>query len=649
MCQKYPHLFRPLQVNGVTLKNRIIASPTSMSGFDSNGYYNEETYNYFRMKAIGGAAMVIVGEVMVDLENGRSHPVQCGIDDPAAMIPLRNLAAAIHEGGALASVELDHGGCLSGPEFLHGRNAKGPSSFVDEWGDTCEEMTEADILHAAEMYGQAAANAKAYGFDMVMIHAGHGWLIHQFISPITNHRTDQWGGSLENRLRFLLLVIEKVRQAVGPKFPIDIRISGSERQEGGYGLETGIEIAKAIDGKVDLIHVSAGTQQVPYSAVLMHPGIFQRPGENSNLAAEIKKHVKTPVCTVGAFSDPQFMENYMEETGVDCIAMGRQLIADPFFPKKLLRGQESEITPCLRCTECLSGLIHNQRVRCTVNPLIGREDQFFHPRPVNIPHRKVLIAGGGPGGMQAALECSKRGHQVILCEATGKLGGTLRFADAGGFKTLMRNYRDSQISKLLRSDVELRLNTPVTRELVEEVKPDVLIAAVGASPFFLPIPGTHNDNVVAGADLYGNEKAGKQVVVIGGGLVGCEEALQLADKGYEVTIVEMQEELAIECSRMHRLGLLHEVEHNEHITAATSTRCTAITNTSVTGIDAEGREISFEADWVVMAAGMRANTDVVEQLRPLVPEFYAIGDCKQASTVLNAVKDAYNAAVDLGL
>ena len=180
---KYEKLFQPLQVNGVTLKNRIIASPTSMSGFDSNGYYNEETYNYFRMKAVGGAAMVIVGEVMVDLENGRSHPVQCGIDDPAAMIPLRNLANAIHEGGALASVELDHGGCLSGPEFLHGRNAKGPSSFTDEWGDTCDEMTEEDIYHAADMYAQAALNAKTYGFDMVMLHAGHGWLIHQFISP----------------------------------------------------------------------------------------------------------------------------------------------------------------------------------------------------------------------------------------------------------------------------------------------------------------------------------------------------------------------------------------------------------------------------------------------------------------------------------
>ncbi|MCD8144291.1 MAG: FAD-dependent oxidoreductase [Oscillospiraceae bacterium] len=619
-----------------------------MSGFDSNGYYNEEAYNYFRMKAVGGAAMVIVGEVMVDLENGRSHPVQIGIDDPAAAIGFINLANAIHSGGAAASVELDHGGCLSGLEFLNGRNAKGPSSFVDEWGDTCEEMTEEDIYHAADMYAQGAARAKEYGFDMVMIHGGHGWLIHQFLSPLTNFRTDKWGGSLENRMRFLLLVIEKVRAAVGPNFPIDIRISGSERVEGGYGLETGIEIAKAIDGKVDMIHVSAGTQQVPYSAVLMHPGVFQKPGENSNLAAEIKKHVKTPVCTVGAFSEPEFMEQYMEETGVDCIAMGRQLIADPFFPKKLMRNQLEDIRPCIRCTECLSSLIRSQRIACTVNPLIGRESEYFHPLPQPMWHRKVLVAGGGPGGMEAALRADQMGHEVLLCEATGRLGGALKFADAGGFKSLMREYRDSQIDKLERSDVKIRLNTPVTREVVERFEPDVLICAVGADPLRLPIPGADGENVVMGTDLFGHELPGKNVVVIGGGLVGCEEGLQLAQKGFHVTVIEMQSELAPDCGRMHRLNLLHELEEQEHLTTETGLRCSAIKADCVTALDADGQERSFPADWVVMAAGMRARKNTVEELRPLVREFYVVGDCGTPRTVMAAVRDAYNAVIDLG-
>lgn len=213
----------------------------------------------------------------------------------------------------------------------------------------------------------------------------------------------------------------------------------------------------------------------------------------------------------------------------------------------------------------------------------------------------------------------------------------------------MKNYRDSQISRLLRSGAEVRLRTPVTPELVAQIAPDVLIVAVGSQPFFLPIPGAHGDNVVAGAQLRGNEKAGRRVVVIGGGLVGCEEALLLTEKGYEVTIVEMQSELAAECTRMHRLGLLHEIEHNARLATATGTRCTAITENSVEAVDADGQAVSFPCDWVVMAAGMRADTQTVEQLRGLVPETYVIGDCKKATTVLAAVRDAHDAAVDLGL
>ena len=648
MNTKYPKLLSPITLAGLTLKNRIFSAPTSLAELGPDTKYTKENLEYYKLRAAGGAAVVCVGEVIVDLENGQSHPQQIGINDPRNATSFCALVDTIHSQGAAASAELDHGGALCAPEFL-GKTPAGPSAYVDDWGDEVLEMTEEQIYAIAEKFGEAAATAKACGFDMVMIHAGHGWLLHQFISEITNHRTDKWGGSLENRMRFPLLVVEKVRAAVGRNFPIDIRISGSERMPGGYDIQTGIEIAKALDGKVDLIHVSAGSQQDEYSCVLMHPGAFQKHGENSGLAAEIKKHVKTPVVTVGAFSEPDKMEAFLEESGVDCIAMGRQLIADPFFPKKLMRGEERAITPCLRCTECLSSLIHNQRVQCSVNPIIGRENQFFQPRPVNNPGRTVLIAGGGPGGMEAALEADKRGHKVVLCESTGRLGGTLRFADAGGFKTLMRNYRDSQIDKIGRSGVEVRLNILVTKEVVDEVKPDVLIIAVGAHPFFLPIPGAQGENVVAGADLLGHEKAGHNVVVIGGGLVGCEEALQLADKGYHVTIVEMQEELAPDCGRMHRLGLLHEVEVRENIDVRTGVRCTGITDTAVTAVDADGTEQSYPSDWVVMAAGMRPNSDTVDELRRLVPESYVIGDCHTAATVLKAVREGYDAAVDIGL
>ena len=340
--RKYEKLCSPLQIGSIVLKNCMLSAPTSLAELGPDEHYSPANIAYYRLKAMGGCSLVTVGDVIVDLNTGRSHPQQVGINEASSLPYLIEVADVIHKGGAKASIELDHGGALCIPEFLGGRQPMGPSSYVDQWGISVRAMSETEIENVAEDFGKGAAVAKKCGFDMVMIHAGHGWLIHQFLSPLTNHRVDKWGGSLKNRMRFMILVVEKVRSAVGKNFPIEVRISGSERVEGGYDISTGIEIAKALDEKVDLIHVSAGTQQDLYSAVLMHPGIFQNAGENKELARKIKANVKTKVCTVGAFSDPQIMENFLEEGGADCIAMGRALIADPFFPKKVMAGKERE-------------------------------------------------------------------------------------------------------------------------------------------------------------------------------------------------------------------------------------------------------------------------------------------------------------------
>ncbi len=638
----YEHLLAPLKIGGITVKNRMFSSPTSLAELGPEEHYSKENIEYYKLRALGGAAVVPVGDVIVDLDTGRSHPQQVGMNDPSAAPYLVAMADAIHAGGAMAEVELDHGGALCSPEFIGGKNAFGPSHYIDPWGDEVDEMTEEQIYWVADKYAEAAKNAKDCGFDMVMLHGGHGWLIHQFISPITNKRTDKWGGSLENRMRFCLLVIEKVRAAVGRQFPIDIRISGTEYAEGGYGLEEGVEIAKMLDGKVDLIHVSAGTQQEDFSAVLMHPGAFQEDMHNGYLAAEIKKHVKTPVMTVGAFNMPDAMEKYLADTGVDAIAMGRALIADPFLPRKVLEGKTEEITPCIRCTECQSGMMKNRVMRCTVNPIIGRECEVFHPQPV-YTKKKILIAGGGPGGMQAALEATKRGHEVVLCEASDKLGA-LRFADNDTwFKRPMKRYRDSQIEKVMRCGAEVRLNTRVTKEIVDEVKPDVLIAAVGSEPFAVPVPGHDGPNVVFGAYLTPETKLGEKLVVIGGGFIGCEEAVDLAKKGHDVTILEMIDELAINCGRMHRIALMHEIETSDKIHPAMGMRCSKIDDKGVYAVDKDGNEVFYPADNVIMASGMRSRAAEVEALRPLVKEFYVVGDANKAAKIMNATRDAYDA------
>ncbi len=642
----YEKLLSPLKIGGITVKNRMFSAPTSMAELGADEHYSKENIEYYKLRALGGAAVVPVGDVIIDLETGRSHPQQVGINDPSAAPYLCAVADAIHAGGAMASVEIDHGGALCAPEFIGGRCAIGPSGYIDPWGDEVKEMTEEQIYWLADKYAEAAANARDFGFDMVMLHGGHGWLIHQFISPVTNHRTDKWGGSLENRMRFCLLVIERMRAAVGRQFPIEIRMSGTEYIEGGYGLDEGIEIAKMLDGKVDLIHVSAGSQQEDFSAVLMHPGAFQNDMHNAYLAAEIKKHVKTPVLSVGAFNMPDDMEKFLAETGVDCIAMGRALVADPFLPRKVMEGRVEDITTCIRCGECQSGMMKNRVMRCSVNPYIGRECEVFHPQPT-YRKKKVLIAGGGPAGMEAALRCIERGHEAILCEASDKLGA-LRFADNDcWFKLPMRRWRDRQAEKVLRSDVQVRLNTRVTAELVAEIGPDVLIAAVGGEPFAVPVPGADGDNVIFGAYITPETKIADTVVVIGGGFIGCEEAVDLAKKGHDVTILEMLDELAVNCGRMHRLALEHELGH-ENIHKATGMRCTRIEKDGVYAADRDGNEVFYPCGTVVMASGMRSRTEEVEALRGLVKEFYVIGDARKASKIMNATRDAYDAVATLG-
>lgn len=648
MKEPFSNLLKPLTIGGITLKNRMMASPTSQAELGAEEHYSRENIEYYKLRALGGASLVTVGDLIVDLDTGRGHPQQVGINDPGAVPYLCAVADAIHAGGAMASVEIDHGGALAPPEFIGGKNAFGPSGYVDAWGDTVDEMNEEQMEWIAGRYAEAAANAKALGFDMVMIHGGHGWLIHQFISPLTNRRTDKWGGSLENRMRFPLLVVEKVRAAVGRIFPIEIRISGTEYVEGGYGLNEGIEIAKMLDGRVDLIHVSAGTQQDAYSAVLMHPGAFQKDMHNGYLAAEIRKHVKTPVVTVGAFNIPEDMERYLEETGVDAIAMGRALVADPFLPRKVMAGKTEEITPCIRCNECESGLIATRTMRCTVNPWIGRECDVFHPLPTRV-RKKILIAGGGPAGMEAALLARERGHEVILCEASDRLGA-LRFADNDTwFKEPMRRWRDSQIAKVMRCGAEIRLNTRVTGELVNELHPDVLIAAVGSEPFAVPVPGHDGANVVFGAYITPKTEIGRKVVIIGGGFIGCEEAVDLARRGHDVTILEMIDELAVNCGLLHKVALLHEIETSDSIHSATGMRCTRIESDCVYAEDGDGKETAFPCDTVVMASGMRSRSTEVEKLRPLVKEFYVIGDARKAAKIMNANRDAYDAVTALGM
>lgn len=479
---------------------------------------------------------------------------------------------------------------------------------------------------------------------MIMVHGGHGWLINQFLSPYFNKRTDKYGGSLENRVRFAQEVLDSVRKAVGPGFPIEFRMSGSELFEGGYDLQEGVEIAKLLESRIDLLHVSAGTYQRGFGTT--HPSMFKEHGCNVYLAAEIKKHVSVPVATLGGLNDPKQMEEIIASGQADVVEMARALLADNELPNKVMANKDKDIVKCLRCFTCMAERAMTATRRCTVNPLIGREldGTEIIPAPVK---RKVLVAGGGPGGLEAAITAAKRGHKVILCEKESELGGILKGEQALPFKYEMYELGVT-FEKLARdAGVEIRLNTEVTKEYVENENVDALIVAVGSAPIVPPIPGLDGENVVVVNNYYlEKEKVTDSVVVLGGGLAGCEAAIHLAQEGKTVHLVEMRPELAPDANIRHRPIMLEEIEKLK-INVHTQYKGLKVTNEGVICEDSEGKEILVPGTSVICALGQRPRRNVAEELVDCAPFVREIGDCVRASTITTAVYQGYHAGLDI--
>ena len=512
---------------------------------------------------------------------------------------MNQLADSIRRHGAVAAVELQHTGLYAHLARERGEIIYGPSEGMDSEGNIYYEMPEEVIERTIEAFAAAAARAKRCGFGMITLHGGHGWLLAQFMSSKVNKRKDRWGGSLENRMRFPIAVCEAVRRTVGPGFPIEIRISGSEVTPYGYDLDEGIGIAKMLDGHVDLIHVSTGHHERPEVFTITHPSIFLEDSANVVYAAEIKKHVKTPVASVGAHCDVELMEEIIASGKADVIEMARALMADPDLPRKARAGED--VRPCLRCLACFSHILTNYHTYCAVNPVIGRELEYRHAQPP-AEKKTVLIAGGGVGGMQAAVTAAKNGHKVILCEKSDKLGGVLRCEDHVPFKKKVRQYLDYQARMVEKAGVEVRLNTEVTREYAAEVKPDVIIAALGARPVCLPIPGMDLPHVFTAEGMYGApDKAGEKVVVLGGGLVGQEVAVYLAGMGRDVTILEMLPALNSGGNVLHQMALDFELQR-VGVKVSLSTKALAVDEKGVTA-ERDGEQAFFPADTVVCAVG----------------------------------------------
>ncbi|MCR5785976.1 MAG: FAD-dependent oxidoreductase [Eubacterium sp.] len=636
----YTTLFSPLNVGPCTMKNRIKTGPMSIVELDAKGAYTEQALAFYESLAAGGAAVVTLGESIIASDNGMTHLQQIRFDNPNVPFSLQRAADAVHAHNALINIEISHGGAMADSAYNNGVQSMGPSAFTDEWGDNIREMSEDDMEKVAESFADAAEICADCSFDMVMIHCGHGWLLHQFLSPHFNRRTDKYGGSIENRARFPLMVIDHVRKRVGKRIAIDMRISGSEFLDDGLEIEDVTAFCKMCEDRVDIINVSAGMPWGKRMAI----SVFDERGINSEFSAAVKKVVtKIPVSSVGGYTEPSLMEKYLKEGRCDSFVLGRSILADPELPQKARTGRDKEIHKCLRCYVCNNAqyIARGKVLRCAINPYAGRE---FTMRTVPAStKRKIVVVGGGPGGMAAAVQAAKRGHKVSLYEKTDALGGWLLMEKHLSFKEDMYNYAKTLEYECSLYGVDIHLNATIDKTFLEKQKPDLVICAIGSKPFVPPIPGKELSNVFIAVDAYSYlESVEKEIVIIGGGLVGCEIGYDLSLKGRRVTILEMRENVAIDATNDHRRFLMERLEPTTSIHC--NVNVTEITPDGVHAKDADGKDVFYKADSILMATGMMPLSEEAEALRSPEYDFAIIGDARRPRNVYAAVREGFDAA-----
>jgi 2,4-dienoyl-CoA reductase-like NADH-dependent reductase (Old Yellow Enzyme family)/pyruvate/2-oxoglutarate dehydrogenase complex dihydrolipoamide dehydrogenase (E3) component len=640
-------LFEPCQIGSMKLKGRTVAAPiTSLLASETDGV-SDRLIQYYREKAAGGVALIIVETNWIDTPRGKGFANELCIDSDKYISRHSELTESVHQQGAKIALQISHAGWRAFLEALEGETPVSPSPVAPKGADwQPRELTTAEIREIERKFIQGAVRAKIAGYDAVEVHGAHGYLLHQFLSPYTNRRTDQYGGSLENRARLTVDIIKGIKQELGQGFPVLFRFTAEETRDNGYTLEEGKMIAKMIEAAgADCLDISMGvgtSEERDGISRTVGPMSFPQ-GWKVPYAESIKQGVKIPVIVVGTIREPEFAERILEEGKADFVALGRTLLADPEWPRKAAEGRVDDIRKCISCNYCHSQIFDSLPLRCAINPDFGRGAEFTELKPAPVPKR-VMVVGGGPAGIEASLVCAQRGHMVSLYEKQPSLAsGQLKLAATPPGKDKINWLRDYLVTEVRKQDrISLHLQTEVTQELIKEAKPDVLIIATGAKPLIPDIPGISGKNVVTAHELLeGNVKVkGQRVAVLGGGQVGCETALFLAEHRCKVTIIEQLSatELAHGAYTSNRDDILFRLRR-AGIEIITEHFVREIKDTKVIAVGNNGDEYSLEADKIVVALGATPARELADNLEGEVSEIYIIGDAAEPRDIGAAIYD----------
>lgn len=671
MSSKYSHVFEPIRIRGVDFKNRIFLAPATPVLSTADGLVTPELVNWMRMFARGGATTLYLGNCSVDLSENKDQGYQLDLGRDDAVRELARYADMCKEYDCHASLEINHAGEGIGFETF-GRPAYSSSSFISSDEEIrarmlgrdpipCDEMSKEKIKDVIRMFADAAYRMKRAGMDIVMVHGGHGNLISQFTSPKFNKRTDEYGGSTENRARFAIELCDAIREKCGENFVIEYRCSGDEEDPEGMHIDETIKLAGLLKGHIDILHVSAGLHSLPFGKdeyyrnwcqnTLM-PRCF-----NVHYARDIKEaHPDLLVNTVGSITSIDYAEEIISRGWADFVSMCRPLHADPDMPRKYAENRPEERIPCLRCDTCSKHIMVPKMIYCAVNPMCGMTDVL---RDGVVPKaekkKKVAVVGGGPGGIYAMMTLCMRGHDVTLYEASGEFGGMIVKAASPSYKLDMKDYLAWLVTRPAKYEKEygakILLNTKATKEMLDAENYDAVIIAIGADPVTPKVPGTDLPNVAWAPDAEeGCIEVGDKIVIVGGSTNGIESAFEFALRGKKVEIIEMNDEAGLSRqwmmkssgSQAREFKLKLSNEPNIHINYRSALKEILPDGVVYENMDT-GEVRTLSSDSVLLACGMRAKLEEAASLRHCAPEtdVFVIGDAKEARTLAEATNEAF--------